>query len=54
LAAQREKEQNARKLPIELLAPFREEYRHTNPFGRLAIEVRTLTYLKQVKITSAD
>src|SRR5713101_7091062 len=40
LAAQQEKKQNARKLPVELLAPFREEYRRTNPLGRLAIEVR--------------
>jgi hypothetical protein len=54
LAAQQEKKHNARKLPVELLAPIREEYRRTNPLGRLAIEVRILAYLKQVKITSAD
>jgi len=54
LAAQQEKKQNARKLPVELLAPFREEYRRTNPPGRLAIEVRILAYLKQVKVTSSD
>ncbi len=54
LAAQQEKKQNARKLPVELLAPLREEYWKTNALGRLAIEVRVLAYLRLVKITSSQ
>lgn len=34
LAAQQEKKQNARKLPVELLAPILEEYWRTNAAGR--------------------
>lgn len=50
LAVRQEKKENARRLPLELLAPIREEYWRTNPAGRLAIEVRVLAYLKQAKI----
>lgn len=53
LAAQQEKKQNARRLPVELLAPIREQYWKTNPLGRLAIEVRVLAYLRQVKISAS-
>ena len=50
LAAQQEKKQNARRLPIERLAPFRDLYWKTNALGRLAIEVRVLAYLRQVSV----
>ena len=50
LAAKQEKNQNARKLPLELLEPIRKEYRRTNAVGRLAFEVRVLAYLRQVKM----
>jgi hypothetical protein len=54
LAAQQERKQNARKLPLEVLSPVRDEYRRTNPAGRLAIEVRLLAYLRQVRVSSTD
>jgi hypothetical protein len=46
LTVQQERKQNARKHPVELLAPIREQYWKTNPLGRLAIEVRVLAYLR--------
>jgi hypothetical protein len=54
LALRQEKKQNARKLPVELLAPIRDEYRRTNYLGRLAIEVRVLAYLRQIKVSPAS
>jgi hypothetical protein len=54
LIAQQEKKRNARRLPLELLAPIRDEYWRTNPLGRLAIEVRVLAYLRQIRIPPAE
>lgn len=51
MAAQQEKKENARKLPLELLAPIRHQYQRTNAASRLAIEVRVLAYLRQISIT---
>jgi hypothetical protein len=50
LAKKSEKKETGRRLPLELLRPLREEYRRTNPAGRLAIEVRVLAYLRLVSL----
>lgn len=51
VALRQERKENGRKLPLELLEPIRREHRKTNAAGRLALEVRVLAYLRQVKIT---
>jgi hypothetical protein len=50
LAIHQERKETGGKLPLELLAPLREEYWSTNAVGRLAIEVRVLAYLRGTKI----
>ena len=52
LAVKHERKETQRKLPLELLAPLREEYWKTNPVTRLAIEVRVLAYLRRSKLAA--
>jgi hypothetical protein len=50
LAARQERKEKNRKLPVELLELIRRQYWATNAVGRLAIEVRVLTYLRMVSL----
>jgi hypothetical protein len=54
LARKREKQQTARRLPVERLKPIRDLYWRTNAAGRLASEVRVLSYLRLVPINGEE